>query len=82
MLKTTFVKDCNKEKLYENDICIYENGFGRKEIGIVKYNGFAWYIESINEDDEGNFDVGLHPNYWKKKIGNIYDNPELLERSK
>jgi hypothetical protein len=42
--------------------------------------GPKFYVLCFNGDDEGNSDIELHKDYEVEVIGNIYENPELLEK--
>lgn len=78
----TGLKDKNEVKIYENDILAYKDWEGETIIdGVVKYgvfncsccNGvYGWYI------DEG--DIRMCEDNELEVIGNIYDNPELLDK--
>lgn len=73
LMQSTGLKDKNGTEIYEGDIVknIYD------EIYVVKWFDAAFYLE---EKYNGGFDYHeLHFEDNKKVIGNIYENPELLE---
>lgn len=76
----TGLKDKNGKLIWENDIVgLYnENKEKRYAVGSVEYGTFncsccegvyGWYFDSADIRDSGRYEV----------IGNIFDNPELLE---
>ena len=75
----TGMKDCNGEKIYEGDIMeIQETYSNTRIVGTVIYEDDYFFVQSRN----GGGPWGL---YWSLRehnatvIGEIYDNPELLE---
>ncbi|OJH01702.1 hypothetical protein BL313_03215 [Staphylococcus hominis] len=72
-MQSTGLKDKNGTEIYEGDII--KNSYD--EIYTVKWFDAAFYLE---EKYNGGFDYHeLHLEDNKKVIGNIYENPELLE---
>lgn len=72
-MQSTGLKDINDNEIYEGDII--KNSYD--EIYTVKWFDAAFYLE---EKYNGGFDYHeLHLEDNKKVIGNIYENPELLE---
>lgn len=87
------INDIHNEKIYENDIirCIEEGYTPNEFIGIVvfhegcfmirykKYNKFKYH--KINESYKfKDMQACVTITYKYEKIGNVFDNPELLER--
>lgn len=73
IMMSTRLKDKNGTEIYEGDIVknIYD------EIYVVKWFDAGFYLE---ERYNGGFDYSeLHFGNNKEVIGNIYENPELLE---
>lgn len=73
LMQSTGLKDKNGTEIYEGDIVknIYD------EIYVVKWLDAGFYLE---EKYDGGFDYSeLHFGDNKEIVGNIYENPELLE---
>ena len=75
----TGLRDCNRKEIYEGDI-VETTRERNHVIGVVTYYKAAWYIKS-----KDNKHIRLIPRFSiaeNKVIGNVYQNPELLEREK
>ena len=75
----TGLKDKNGKRIFEGDIC---QNIKTGEIVSVKWHGtMAGFVWVVHQGKGHNFDFGeLFRAYDKYKIiGNIHDNPELLE---
>ncbi|MEY2386327.1 YopX family protein [Lactococcus lactis] len=77
LMQSTGLKDKNGIEIYEGDV-VKDN---LSEKYIVKYNrGFcAYFIYSFDNQEEF---MAIYPNIILEVIGNIYENPELLEDTK
>ena len=79
VMQFTGLKDKNGKEIYEGDII-------RSKGGVIHYIGYldceARFIARRTGDDESDFcgiTKGWIEAYQKEVIGNIYENPELLE---
>ena len=79
LMQYTGLKDKNGKEIYEGDIIkIYAEGLGGEAIGKIVYDEYDLAFVLRNEVEE------LSECLWYAEqqievIGNIYDNPELLE---
>lgn len=80
LMQYTGIKDSNGNEIYEGDIVKIEDYFGGDLIGNIIYDEItAGYV--FNKGNEINyFQITLDlEDYVHYVIGNIYENPELLE---
>lgn len=78
----TELKDRNMKEIYEGDIVKFRFKEDREEfpdlIGYIEYQStFAAFRIMSNQ---GSFKIDITEIKFIEKIGNIYDNPELLEK--
>lgn len=71
-------KDINEKEIYEGDILECKLSSGKVEYYYIRYNKEDCCFECINKDNS-NF---MAPSIWNqfKVVGNIYDNPDLLDK--
>jgi len=75
LMQYTGLKDKNGKEIYEGDILRFElSELGYIEVGEVKWIGSGFWMEAPNKQFHLPFEDR------REVIGNIYDNPELLER--
>lgn len=93
LLQYTGLKDKNKKDIYQKDICRFVNTEGAVIIGVVDYRDdrASWFFKNIEISrlfDSGFYQpssdpCGSNSNGWPgnglEVIGNIYENPELLD---
>lgn len=75
----TGFKDIDGKEIYEGDII--QNDEHPEEIGKIINENNCWLVEWFDIDDKACL-CWLLENTPQKVIGNIYDNPELLEGKK
>lgn len=71
--------DVTGAELFEGDVLAHDDG-DWSFTARVAHGGYEWYLEGISVNDSLSFDDFYIDGYVDaKKIGNIHDNPELLE---
>lgn len=92
LMQYTGLKDKNDKEIYEGDIESDENGNLSVVCYLEKYGAYCFVplVLYVNEDYENQVEYGygydcyFHnaiPSKYSTVIGNIYENPELLEES-
>jgi len=82
LMQYTGLKDKNGTEIYEGDILLFNNshnGMNRKWKCVVKYRGGSFVCEYPVDGVYNHFDSWNVPKVTWEVIGNIYENPELLE---
>lgn len=74
LMQYTCLKDKNGKEIFEGDVVITDEADGLDQ---VKYYKGAFYIESLSNH---NFGDELLSDLIVEVIGNIHENPELLEK--
>ncbi len=79
LMQYTGLKDKNSREIYESDVLDVESErypFDKNRTGVVKMIDGSWVIEDL-EGTDGEYLFNETPE--QEIIGNIYENPELLE---
>lgn len=72
----TGLKDKNGNRIWENDIVRIENSMD-EGIGNIEFYGGIWYVDG--EPSNSLYDIVEYDDADIEVIGNIFDNPELME---
>lgn len=79
MMQFKNIQDKNKKDIYQGDICKYYNDIDKDGIGIIEDDYIKWISGTIAKKQL------MTPLYYLKcgeefeVIGNIYENPEVIE---
>lgn len=82
MMRYINVDDKNGKKIFQKDICKYYNKVDKDGIGIIEDDYIKWISGTIAKTNM------MTPLYYLKcgteleVIGNVYENPNLIEASK
>lgn len=83
LMQSTGLKDKNGVEVFQGDVVIHEEGeYSYK--GIVLKDKYYFYIEGVNINDSFSFDDISNTLIGEtdlEVIGNVYENPELLEKA-
>lgn len=84
LMQYTGLKDKNGKEIYEGDILnAYHNEFEVYEIAAVKYSAPAFTLGRYWKDGSHDwYSMEQYDSYELEVLGNIYENPELLEAEK
>ncbi|MGH1772089.1 YopX family protein [Enterococcus casseliflavus] len=83
LMQSTGLKDKNGAEVFQGDVVVHEEGeYSYK--GIVLKDKYYFYIEGVNINDSFSFDDISNTLIGEadlEVIGNIHENPELLEKA-
>lgn len=83
LMQSTGLKDKNGVEVFQGDVVVHEEGeYSYK--GIVLKDKYYFYIEGVNINDSFSFDDISNTLIGEadlEVIGNVYENPELLEQA-
>lgn len=89
LMQYTGLKDKNEKEIYEGDIVkskLYTSNYGKYFIGKVEYCGSSFIVDINNDSDYHIYDLDDFGENYRNNledlevIGNMYENPELLEK--
>lgn len=80
LMQFTGLKDKNGKEIYDGDIV--KNSFYLEHKFEVCWKECSWYLKNVKTSEYIRLEeiFSLRPHYDLEIIGNIYDNPELLEK--
>ncbi|CYW28053.1 YopX family protein [Streptococcus suis] len=85
LMQSTGVFDKNGQEIFEGDVVEstwfkgYDDCVGYRKAGVVVYRDGCFRIEYPGEEEKGYFSITLKFAVSVEIIGNIYENPELVE---
>ncbi|HEM4366691.1 hypothetical protein HCB58_03210 [Streptococcus suis] len=85
LMQSTGLFDVNGKEIFEGDVVEstwfkgYDDCVGYRKAGVVVYRDGCFRIEYPGEEEKGYFSITLKFAVSVEIIGNIYENPELVE---